>query len=503
MVPLKKIVSWPAGLLLGLLLAVPVHADDPALGFADSLAELWRNHPDVQQAEAAMRAAGHDKAGAWAGFLPYAQFDVARSQDGYDERVARLILPLWRGGLNFASLDVAEAGRGAAAADLQRTRLRLGLRLADAYFSVVSAREQDTEWRHYLEVLTQLQGLIGRRAAAGASPQADVQTVVTRLRQADAEAALNESVRASAQSQYVALVGLMATPASWPPQGTALAAPDVEAAVRRDLDEHPEVAYARARAVREEADTRRSRAQLSPEVSLRHTKPFGDEANTSEPVTQIVLQYQTDNGLRAYQTYRAGQQRTLAAEAAVTTTRRDVTAALAVARADYEAARAQLAYQEAAVEAADAVVASSLRQFEAGRKTWIEVLNAQREAHENKLQKVRQRQRLWQANTRLALQGLYWERLLREDGSAPAAAAQTAASMQEPTPEAITAPAQEAASAPTSAPAQADMPQATPAQQTAPIQQTTSSPQTTPLPAAMPRHDETPLPPTALEGTTP
>lgn len=487
MVPLKKVLSWPVGLLLGLLLAVPAQADDPALGFADSLAELWRNHPEVQQAEAAIRAAGHDKAGAWAGFLPYAQVDMARNQEGYDERVARLILPLWRGGLNFATLDVAEAGRVAAAADLQRTRLRLGLRLADAYFSVVSAREQDAEWRHYLEVLAQLQGLIERRAAAGASPQADVQTVVTRLRQADAEAALNESVRASAQAQYVALIGLMATPANWPPPGAALTAPEIEAAVRRDLDEHPEVAYASARAVREEADTRRSRAQLSPEVSLRHTRPFGDEALVSEPMTQIVLQYQTDNGLRAYQTYRAGQQRTQAAAAAVATTRRDVTASLAVARADFEAARAQLAYQEAAVDASDAVVASSLRQFEAGRKTWIEVLNAQREANENKLQQVRQRQRLWQANARLALQGLYWERLLREDLSASAEAS---------------APAQEATPAPTTPAAQADM---APAQQAAPIQKTPSSPQAAGLPAAMPQQDETSPPPAAaaVEGNTP
>ncbi|MDF3031691.1 MAG: hypothetical protein K0R03_2249 [Moraxellaceae bacterium] len=412
--------------------AAGARAEAPALGFAASLARLWQEHPEVQQAEAALRAAGYDKSAAWAGFLPYAQLDMARSEDG-DEQFARVVLPLWRGGLNFASLDVAEAGRLAAAADLQRTRLRLGLRLADAYFNELAAREQALEWGRYLAVLAELQGLIERRAAGGVSPEADVQTVLTRLRQADAEAALNESLRAAAAAQYVALVGSLAEPAGWPPASVQLAAPEIAAALQRDLGQHPEPAYAQAVAAREAASARRSRAQLSPEVSLRHTEPFGDEADISEPVTQIVLQYQTDNGLRAYQGYRAGQQRQAAAEAAIAAARRDVTAALLAARADYEAARAQLAYQGAAVSASDAVVASALRQFEAGRKTWIEVLNAQREAHENRLQQVRQRQRLWQANARLALQGLFWERLLREDTTAAAADTATSTTDTAPT----------------------------------------------------------------------
>jgi outer membrane protein TolC len=414
--------SWSARRLCALalpllLLAAGARAEAPALSFATSLARLWQGHPEVLQAEAGLRAAGYDKSAAYTGFLPYAQLDMARSEDG-DEQVARVILPLWRGGLNFAALDVAEASQIAAVADLQRTRLRLGLRLAEAYFGEFAAREQDAEWRHYLAVLVQLQGLIERRAAGGVSPEADVQTVLTRLRQAEAEAALNESLRAASEAQYVALVGEFAVPAGWPAEGGLLAPPEIATALQRDLDEHPELAFAKARAVREAADARRSRAQLSPELSLRHTEPFGDEATVSTPVTQLVLQYQTDNGLRAYQGYKAGQQRQAAAEAAIAAARRDVTAALASARAEYAAARAQLGFQGAAVSASDAVVASALRQFEAGRKTWIEVLNAQREAHENRLQQVRQRQRLWQANARLALQGLLWERLLHESAAA-------------------------------------------------------------------------------------
>ena len=46
-----------------------------------------------------------------------------------------------------------------------------------------------------------------------------------------------------------------------------------------------------------------------------------------------------------------------------------------------------------------------------GRKAWIEVLNAHREAHEALLQISAIKKNYWSANSRLALQGMIWTRL--------------------------------------------------------------------------------------------
>lgn len=401
-------------LLASFLVAVSAAAAEGSLSFPEALAQVWTHHPDILRAQAELEATGHEIGAAYTGFLPYAQLEMTEG-DGTDERVLRLVLPLWRGGSNLASVDSATATKVAAAADLQRTRLDLGLRLAEAYFTALSAQEQGTLWRDYIEVLVDLQGLIERRAAAGLSPDADVQTVLTRLRQADAGAALNNATAAAALSRIEALLGEPTGPAGWPRDDSRMTSGDVEAAIARDPDSHPELAYAQAMVAREQAESRRIRGRLSPELSLRRIEPFGDEAPGEEPVTELALEYQTDSGLRAWQEWRAGAQRANGAEASAKAIRREIAASLAVARAEFEAAAAQLEYQQAAVQAADAVVASALRQFEAGRKSWIEVLNAQREAHENKLQQVQQRQRLWQAHAQLALQSMRWERLLRRD----------------------------------------------------------------------------------------
>lgn len=394
-------------------LAAPLRAGEPAPGdFPGALAHVLSKHPEVQQAEAALVAAGYGKMAAYAGFLPYAEVEVTRG-DGNDDSSLRLGLPLWRGGLNFASLDSAEAGRLAAVADLQRVRLDVALRLVDAYFAAIAAGEQDRLWIRYLDVLAGLHGLIDRRAAGGASPYADVLNIVGRMRQADAQTALNRAQRDAARAQLVSLLGgdIAADPA-WPLEAMLLTEEQIGQVAARALEMHPGLQSAKAKIAQEEADLRANRARLSPEVSLRHIRSLDDSTSAGDPVTELAFEFQTDSGFRGYQAYRGSQQRILGARAALDAARRDVASAIAVAQAEHSSAKAQLGYQAQAVRTTEAFVQSSLRQFEAGRKTWVEVLNAQREAHETRLTQVQQYKVMWSANIRLALLGLYWEQLL-------------------------------------------------------------------------------------------
>ena len=131
----------------------------------------------------------------------------------------------------------------------------------------------------------------------------------------------------------------------------------------------------------------------------------------NDDATLLVMQYQTNNGLAGYRAFQADQERARAAEAALQTAIRDVNSAIAVARAERASALMQIDAQVAAAESAQALVDSFRRQFEVGRKSWLEVLNAQREANDAVLQAITVRRNLWVANARLALQGLYWRRL--------------------------------------------------------------------------------------------
>lgn len=393
-------------------------ASAESLSFGKALTRVWQNHPDVRKAEAAVNASGYDKTAAYAGFFPYLQTDMVRGSQSKDDYVVRAVLPLWSGGQTRASVDVAKAAQNMALADLQRTRLQLALRLTDVYFSVLAYKEQDGLWRQYVDKLTNLYGMIQRRATSGVSPQADVMSILSRLRQADASAELNRASLAAAETQLAALLGATTDSLFWP-QNALLTPDEISTALARAMVEHPDLTFAAQTITREQADTRMKRAGLSPELSLRYVKPFGADSGNNTSETQIVLQYQSDNGIKAYQAWRSGEQRVDGARAALDTVRLEVTSAINLAKAEISASTAQLGYQSEAVLASDAVIDSFLRQFEAGRKSWLEVLNAQREALDTRMAQVQQRRGLWQANTRLALHGLYWDNLVQDSEHPP------------------------------------------------------------------------------------
>lgn len=387
--------------------------------FSDALAHVWETHPDVRQSQQALQASGFDVTAAYTGFLPYAQVDLGKSSRS-DTYIARLVQPIFSGGSTLAAVDGAKAAERQALAELGRTRLQLALRLNDAWFSWVAAREQDQLYRTYIVDLENLRGVIQRRANEGAAPQSDVINALTRVRQAQAQAEANRSVLGASQAQLVALLGTRALgEASWPEQSQSLDDKLASDAWEHARDQHPTIQGTLANIDRQDAERRVNRGRLVPELAIRYVKPFGEEAKLSDPVTEFVVQYQTDNGFRALQSMRAGSSRTEGARASFDNARREIFAAINQAAAERQAARLQLGYQQEAAQSARDLIDSFVRQFEVGRKTWVEVLNAQREAQDTRLQVVQQRRGYWVANHRLALQGIYWDVLLRElDGQA-------------------------------------------------------------------------------------
>lgn len=390
--------------------------DESRFSFGQALAYLWETHPDVQAAENNRKASVHDIRAAYAGFIPYVAVDAAKGSRS-DDYVARLIIPLYKGGATVASLDSAKASELGAVADLQRVRLQLGLRLADNWISLNAAQDREHLWRGYIGSLNHLQGVIQRRVEAGAAPQAEVLSATSRIQQADSQAAISRSELESVRAQLLTLLGLYRVEISWPDESIWLTDSEAEGALKQAGTEHPAIVFAETRVLLGQAESRVARAQLMPEIFLQHEKSFGeaDPNNiTDDESTRLVLRYQTDSGLKGLYSWRAGGQRVQAARLSVDAARREAIASVRVAQTERLASLAQLTYQRDAVNAADLVVQSFLRQFEVGRKTWLEVLNAQRELHETRLQLVQIRRTLWSAEIRLALHGMYWERLLRE-----------------------------------------------------------------------------------------
>lgn len=405
--------------------AEPQAKPEPLDTLAQVMRKVWSDNPLVRQAFSALEGTGYDISTARTGYFPYLQISSAfaeKEENASSTLVA--VLPLWSGGSTGAEVDQAKARQRAALADITRTRLQLGQRTVEAYLNVAMAQEQTIQWSNYLGNLKKLLATIGRRADQGVAPTSDVQTAVTRLRQAEVGSVANSALLLTSRTQLASLLDVTPGAVDWPDESYLLSEDEANNANAR-IELHPDRLRALTDVDLQDAVARESRAEIWPQLSLQHRRQL--EGLTFDPTnddaTLLVLQFQSTNGLRGFRGMQAEEQRLNAARARVDSATREVSSTLNIDRAQLRAVASQLLVQEQAAIAAATLVESFTRQYEVGRRSWLEVLNALREAHETTLQSVGLKRAYWLANCKLALDALYWHRLGAE--AEPAVVAKT------------------------------------------------------------------------------
>lgn len=396
--------------------AVPegVATTAPLVDLPAVLRTAWTREPRILEAINLASAAGYDIDAAQVGFFPFAAVTSSQGEEGGLNTTLRVVQPLWNGGRTRAEVSAARSGERAANAEVDQAKLEVGREVIEAFFDLVAAETQVEQWNEHISALEKLVDIISRRAAEGVAPDADVQTAVSRVRQSEAQ---RESSRASASQRRAELEQLVNQPVgsvNWPTPDAVLAASMPDRNLAQVLDEHPSVQASIALQQQQQAETKRQRAALMPELQLQYRVDVEGVRNNQADGFLLALEYETGNGLRGYQNARAQHERGRAAQHRVEAARRQVIADLNVARSKVTSAIAQRRAQAAAVAATDHLLDSFLRQFEVGRKSWVEVLNASREANETVQQAILAERDFWKANARLALDSMAWGLLVAE-----------------------------------------------------------------------------------------
>ena len=376
------------------------------------LRTVFGTHPQVQQAISEVDSQRYAIAGARAGYFPFLQVQSAVADKGSNgSTTVSVVQPLWDGGLTSAQLDEARQRYQAAFANLTQVRLTLSQEVLTASFDILGADSQLTLWDQYIVDLNKSLETIQRRSERGVAPEADVQTALVRVSQAESGREAVRAVRIAGRSRLSSLMNQPPPPLRWP-EGESKLRPDDLPGLLDQVEAHPAMEVDRLAVRVQEAVARGTRASLWPSISLQHREQLeGTRFDPSSDATLLVAQYQTTNGLKAYQGARSEKAKVAAAESRVRATRASLQAQVRSDSAQLLALATQIAAQSGAANASTALVDSYRRQFEVGRKTWVELLNAQREAHEARIQLANLNRAYWQANLRLLLQAMHWERL--------------------------------------------------------------------------------------------
>ena len=285
---------------------------------------------------------------------------------------SRLTLPfvVWTR-INFTSL-LAPARLRAAHARRHRSGAR-GPSSRDRAAFLADQRVQVLQYS--LDEHSRLLAAIDRRVQQEISPRTDYVLGQSRTAQVELELALAEEERESARLRLQELTGSADIHPTLPPMTVAELVPPEEVALTEALACSPSLAALTDLIEVAEAESDWARAQLWPQVLLQLSQNEITGARAA-----IVLRAQTGNGLAAITAIDSSDARIRRAMAEFGETERSLRSQF---RRNYVLLRAASRRIDSGLQAADTadlIIASYERQFVAGRRSWLDVMNAVREA---------------------------------------------------------------------------------------------------------------------------
>jgi adhesin transport system outer membrane protein len=406
---------------LALLFATAAFAQQPApvaattLSLRQAVAEAVLRNPNRVRAANEVTVAGFERDAAEWGRFPTLTVDAGAGQSSRSiapTTTVRVEQPIWAGGRIDGQIDSARAQLSAAELAEAESRRRLAEETAVAYVGWLDAAGRVEIARESAAALSDLLKYVRRREAEGLASLADVS--IGKARHSSALALVEETSGAldQARAQLEALMvtkierGFGVSVPAYPDYSVA----DTEAAYVANsqlvAQRRSEVESARGQAaVRKGA--------LFPKLALRfeHLTYQNNGALTpaSDSRALLVLQFTPDAGLASLSGYQAAESRIGSALAQVAADENDARLRARANWAEHMSSRRQVAELEPQVAALDATMASFTRQFEAGRKSWLDILNTQREVLDSRIALSKARTSRDQSGLRLMVNtGTFW-----------------------------------------------------------------------------------------------
>ena len=365
----------------------------------DLLYQAMQSYPTILSRQANKEAAQTDLTAAKLKFLPNPTFNTQRNQVHFDGPTGvnnlpatgiTVSQPIWMGGGLVAGYNKADARLSAADYALLETREDISKRLITAYTEWLRAWLKIQALEENLKVHEKLVGLIGRRYDQGVASGADKDLAYSRLHQAQADLDTQRSLEQTALttiSELVGepvsrqeLVGKLARDVTLPKRADGIAkAQAINPTVQRNKYE--------AEAAEHEA--KEIRAQALPQVSFQAQRQIG---NAYYPAAQgfnaygLVVNYAPGGGLSSIATASAAMDRARAATLQVEASKRELTDRLNAEYNEYEFSLMKKENLQRSSNLAGDISASYDRQYMAGRKRWVDLMNAVRERAQNLVQ---------------------------------------------------------------------------------------------------------------------
>jgi adhesin transport system outer membrane protein len=376
----KKIIA-----LLSLSVSITLQAESPseaqALSVDQAMQYAIKTHPLILSAEGQYRAAKSElTASRWSRFPTVG---ASARENSFDEKqdVTTASMPLWMGGRINADIDLAKSKRDGALSGISEAQQSVMLETIGLFFDYFKSEKKLEIASLNVDEHQRLYEIIERRVEAATSPDVDAMLAQARLqssRSAQIQAAsIKDISKASLELTVGRVVDAVLVNNNPEPFGISL-----NEAVATGIKVSPRIARIESEVKGFEANIKSAKSALYPQVSLGYEKRFNDpdSSRVDQEETFVSVQFQPGAGLAVASSISAAKQRKQSARDSLEAEKRELRRQIKTAWNEYASVSFQLEPSKMLVDATNSVIESYLRQYAVGKKSWLDVLNAQREA---------------------------------------------------------------------------------------------------------------------------
>lgn len=344
-------------------------------------------HPLVLSADAEAMATQEGVTAAKLGKLPTPSISSSYDKDGL-RAVFSLEQPIWTAGTLDANIHQAENDHKAAQAFIDEQQIEVAKRTINAWQSFIAANNLQHVYQQNLKELDRFESMMQRRVRSGVSARIELDLITNRILQAQNElqGAREQQRIAVARLEQIAgdniSDGVMA--AHYPLDALAtMARAKGNEFERLAFDEasitNPTVIKNAFQVASAKAAAQVKEAQRWPQLYATYQHEYQHDPNVNDDKLVLGFKYSPGAGFSSLALTRASQARVRSLEQSQEAARRMVMEDLQTEFQQYASAKDKERAVMAAVEGAKIVLNSYERQFIAGRKSWLDVLNTVRE----------------------------------------------------------------------------------------------------------------------------
>lgn len=370
--------------LSSLLPSVAQTQEGVSLTLDKALALSVVSHPLVSAREREYQAAiGEVSAARWSAF-PNASFSFRgfrenNDQQALDQEILTVSQPIWTGGKLSGNISAAVAKREAAKFAVIETEQVLIEDTVRAFMELNRAKLKQKIAANDVKEHERLFDIIERRVKASTSPEVDLRLAKARLAFSRSQVLQNTNALEVSKANLEQLVGQAVYDVKTP-QRLNLKKSSLLEAENKAVLFSPSIRKMRAEIKGLEAAAKVANSALYPQLSVGYEKRFGELATDQEREQVFLgLDFQPGAGLSSRSSGLASQERKRAMQDNLLALEREIRREIQVAWREFSAAEMQLLPTKLLVESTSEVMESYLRQYTVGRKSWLDVLNAQRE----------------------------------------------------------------------------------------------------------------------------